>query len=106
VDTSQETPSYVKVLFRYFPGGFEETHNLLVQNSELPYEDLNPGALEYETGALITRLRRTVILKVIPTSVRNSQTFLPFSNSKFRVLCYLDLQQDTSLSLIQVRRMQ
>jgi hypothetical protein len=43
-----------KVLSWYLPGGSEENHKNLSQDSQSPSQDLNLGPPEYEAGVLTT----------------------------------------------------
>jgi hypothetical protein len=49
-----------EVLFRHLPGGTEENHKNLSQNSWPPGRDSNPEPPEYKVGMLTTQPRRSV----------------------------------------------
>jgi hypothetical protein len=44
--------AYFKVLSRHSPGGTEENHEILSQDSRCPVRYLNTGLPEYEAGVL------------------------------------------------------
>jgi hypothetical protein len=49
------------LLPQHSPGGTEENHEYLSQDSQSPSPDLNPGPPEYEAEALNTEPQRLVI---------------------------------------------
>jgi hypothetical protein len=50
-----------KALSWHLPAGLRKTTKDLSEDSLSPGRDLNPRSPEYEAGALITRLRRSVV---------------------------------------------
>lgn len=46
--------SHFKVLAQNFPGGTEEKHKILSQDSRSPLRNLNQGPPEHEMGVLAT----------------------------------------------------
>jgi hypothetical protein len=49
-----------KALFWHLPGGIEENHKKLSQDSRYPGQHLNPIHPAYEAGVITTRPRRSV----------------------------------------------